>query len=173
MRLASIIVVVAIACGGSPQQRPPAPPPADPVPMHEPVAVDAGAPVAAPTDAAPADPNAELLAAERAAFERAKPVFDRWCAKCHAKGGKNASAKKLGHFDMTTYPFGGHHAMEISGAIAKALGLTGKKPTMPADKKGAVQGEELALVKAWIDAFDAAHAGGAHGAAHDHGGHAH
>jgi cytochrome c len=87
--------------------------------------------------------KAELLAAETAALEKAKPVFDKWCAKCHSKDGKSTSAKNREHFDMTKYPFGGHHAMEISGEIRKTLGLTGKKPTMPADKKGAVKGDEL------------------------------
>jgi hypothetical protein len=104
----------------------------------------------------------ELLAAEMAAFEKAKPVFDRWCAKCHSKQGKMAGAKKLDHFDMTSYPFGGHHAMEISREIRKSLGIGGGSPKMPADNKGAVQGEELELIKAWADAFDASHAAGAH-----------
>jgi hypothetical protein len=47
---------------------------------------------------------------------------------------------------------------------------------MPADKKGTVKGDELALIAAWADAFDKAHAGGAHeGAGHKHGdqGHKH
>ena len=44
---------------------------------------------------------------------------------------------------------------------------------MPADKKGAVKGDELALIAAWADAFDASHKGGAHeghggGGGHDH-----
>ncbi|MBA3395968.1 MAG: hypothetical protein H0T89_25275 [Deltaproteobacteria bacterium] len=71
---------------------------------------------------------------------------------------------------MTSYPFGGHHAMEISGEIREVIGLTEKKPTMPADDKGAVQGDELAAIKAWADAFDAAHAGGAHEGHGDAGG---
>ena len=126
-----------------------------------------------PTEPAPPDPakvKAELLAAERAAFENAKPVFDKFCAKCHSKSGSKWSQKKGDHFDMTTYPFGGHHAMEVSGEIRKSLGIGGGKPTMPFDKKGAVKGEELALIAAWADAFDKAHAAGAHEAAgHPHG----
>jgi hypothetical protein len=40
---------------------------------------------------------------------------------------------------------------------------------MPQDNKGAVKGDELALIAAWADAFDKAHAGGAHeGMGHDH-----
>ena len=123
-----------------------------------------------PVSPDPATLNAEFLAAEKAAFEKAKPVFDKFCAKCHAKSGSKWSQKKGDHFDMTTYPFGGHHAMEISSEIRKSLGMTGKKPTMPADNKGAVKGDDLVLIAAWADAFDKAHAAGAHeGMAHEHG----
>ena len=126
-----------------------------------------------PAEPPPPDPaqiKAELLAAEKVAFETAKPVFDKHCSKCHSKAGSKWSAKKGEHFNMTTYPFGGHHAMEISGEVRASLGLTGKRPTMPYDKKGAVKGDELALIAAWADAFDKAHAGGAHeGAGHPHG----
>jgi hypothetical protein len=106
--------------------------------------------------------HADTPSAEQAAYEQAKPVFDKWCAKCHSKSGAKASAKKLDHFDMTTYPFGGHHAMTIGKEIKKSLGMTGKKPTMPFDKKGALSKSELALIKAWADAFEAAHKGGGH-----------
>ena len=118
----------------------------------------------------PASVKAQLLAAEMAAYEKAKPVFEKYCAKCHAKHGSNQSAGKREHFDMTTYPFGGHHAMDVHNEIRVVLGVTGKKPTMPADKKGAVQGDELELIKAWADAFDASHKGGAHEGHDQHGG---
>lgn len=129
-----------------------------------------------PTDAAPAAPDpaqmkADLLAAETAAYEKAKPVFEKYCASCHQKGGKSASAKKMGHFDMTAYPFGGHHVGEMSATIRKVLGIDGSKVTMPKDKPGAVKGDELALVAAWADAFDASHAGGAHAGMPGHEGH--
>lgn len=179
--LCSLFLVA--ACGGSSSQPTTTPPPVDPVPMHEEGAPPAAASEAAdsvepvePTEPAgspdrdPAKLRADLLAAEMAAYEKAKPVFDKWCAKCHVKGGKKATASKLKHFDMTTYPFGGHHAMEISSEVREVLGLTGKKPTMPADKKGAVKGEELELIEAWADAFDASHKGGAHEGHGDHGG---
>jgi mono/diheme cytochrome c family protein len=97
--------------------------------------------------------------AEQAAYERAKPVFEKYCASCHTRDGAKATAKKLDHFDMTAYPFGGHHAATIGATIRKVLAIGGGKPTMPADHKGAVKGEELALVAAWADAFDAAHKG--------------
>jgi mono/diheme cytochrome c family protein len=180
-----LLALLAAACGGgSTKPAPTTPPPADPVPMKEPAATgpttpaDPAAPAepakpAAPPAPDPAKVKAELLAAETAAFEKAKPVFERYCASCHTKGGKNATAKKLGHFDMTTYPFGGHHAMEISSEIRKALAIGGGKPTMPFNNKGAVKGDELALIAAWADAFDASHKGGAHEGHGGHGEHKH
>jgi len=170
------------ACGGG-STKPAAPVVADPVPMTEPtppVVADDPKPTdpvksepATPPAPDPAKIKADLLATENAAFEKAKPVFEKWCASCHSKDGKKTSAKKRDHFDMTTYPFGGHHAMEISGEIREVLGVTGKKPTMPADKKGAVKGEELETIEAWADAFDASHTGGAHEGHGDSGGHKH
>lgn len=117
---------------------------------------------ATPAAPDPAQVKAELLAAEKVAFENAKPVFEKHCARCHQQGQKLATTKKRGHFDMTTYPFGGHHPDTIAAEIRKSLGMTGEKPRMPADKKGAVKGDELALIAAWADAFDKARAGGAH-----------
>jgi cytochrome c5 len=143
----------------------------DPVPMNEgsgsaaqPTPAEPTKPAEPPPPAAPdpAQVKAELLAAETAAYEKAKPVFDKWCAKCHSKDGAKTSVGKREHFDMTAYPFGGHHAMDVHNEVRIVLGLTGKKPTMPADKKGAVKGEELELIKAWADAFEASHKGGAH-----------
>jgi hypothetical protein len=173
------LILALCACGGG-SSKPAAEPTkiVDPVPMPEPTAsptpTEPTTPVQPTTSEPKADPKAELLAAEMSAFEKAKPVLDKWCAKCHSQGNKLATKKKLDHFDMTKYPFGGHHAMEISKEIRESLGIVGGKPTMPFDKKGAVRGEELAAIKAWADAFDAAHAGGAHeGGAHDHGGHKH
>ena len=171
MKQLTLILALA-ACGGGSSK--PATVPAEPSPPPEEVATPAPppAPDAAPAPEPKLDPKAELLAAETAAFEKAKPVFDKWCAKCHAEGGKLATEKKRGHFDMTTYPFGGHHAMEISKELRKSLAIGGGKPTMPFDKKGAVTGEELAAIAAWADAFDASHAGGAHEGG-GHGGHKH
>jgi hypothetical protein len=107
-------------------------------------------------------PKAELLTAETSAWEAAKPTFMKYCATCHTKAGKKASNKKLGHFDMDTYPFGGHHAQTVGFTIRDVLGISGKKPTMPYDKPGSVKGDELAVIKAWSDAWEAAEHGGAH-----------
>lgn len=178
MKSPAFALLVLVACGGGASQAPApdpiAPPPAAPAPASAPapIATPARPAPAPPAPPAPAPVTADALrTAELAAFERAKPVFDKWCARCHAEGGRATSAKKRSHFDMTRYPFGGHHAADIADEVREVLGLTGEKPTMPPNKKGAVRGDELALIQAWADAFDAAHATGA---AHDHhGGHAH
>ena len=122
----------------------------------------------------PKDPKVELLAAETAAWETAKPVFDKSCATCHSSTGKKAAKKKLDHFTMDTYPPGGHHTATIGYTIRDVLGISGKKPTMPYDKPGSVQGDDLAKIKAWTDAWEAAEKGGAHpGAHHEHDDHDH
>lgn len=174
-----LLLVMIAACGGGSSK--PTTPIADPVPMAEPPPAPEPTAPAPPADPEPAQPDpakvkADLLAAEMTAYEKAKPVFEANCARCHSKGGKLSTSKKRGHFDMTTYPFGGHHSMEISKEIRKSLGITGGKPTMPFDKKGAVKGDDLALIAAWADAFDASHAGGAHeghGEQKGHGEHKH
>ena len=139
---------------------------------QDPPTTDAPSEPAQPAPPDPAQVKAELLAAEMAAFARAKPVFDKNCSSCHVMGGKGAKRKTLEHFNMTKYPFGGHHAGEITASIRKSLGLTGGKATMPKKKPGSVQGDDLAVIAAWADAFDASMAGGAHAgmAGHDHGG---
>lgn len=115
-----------------------------------------------PTKPDQAKVKADLLASERSAWDTAKPVFDKSCASCHTKAGKKSAKKKLDHFDMDTYPPGGHHTGTIGFTIREVLGVTGKKPTMPFDKPGSVQGDDLAKIKAWTDAWEAADKGGAH-----------
>jgi mono/diheme cytochrome c family protein len=121
----------------------------------------------APTPGEPADPT-ELLAAELAALEEARPVLDASCARCHTSTGTRASRNALRHFSMDTYPFGGHHADEVSATIRLVLGATGRRPTMPLDAPGTVQGEQLAKILAWADAYDRAEAAGAHDHGHMH-----
>lgn len=173
MKQLLILLATTSACGGGSSAKPTAPATQDPIPMVEHAAAQPPARPTTPEEPETADPaqvKADLRAAETTAFEKAKPVFEANCARCHSKAGKSATEKKRGHFDMTTYPFGGHHAMEIAKEIRKALGLTGGKPTMPYDKKGSVTGNDLAAIAAWADAFDAAHAGGAHDGHGEHGG---
>lgn len=175
--------VLAAACGGSRSPDPAAPTPvvgeAEPIAPAPPSAELGPEPAASTpsTDAGSTEAGPDHAAVERLAFEQAKPVFDRYCTLCHSKGGKKAKPKILVHFDMTAYPFGGHHAGEIAAEVRKALGIGGGKPTMPLDDPGAVKGDELALVAAWADAFDRARAAGvgtdgAHGH-DDHGAHKH
>ena len=131
---------------------------------------DAPAPSPEPEQSAEA-----LLAAEQDAYQRARPVFDQYCARCHSSAGKKARKATLKHFSMDTYPFGGHHETEMGEEIREVLGVAGKRATMPPDQRGIVQGDELALIVAWSEAFDKSHAAGlhqhgdAHGAGHQHG----
>lgn len=71
---------------------------------------------------------------------------------------------------MDGYPFGGHHADQISATIREVLGTTGERATMPRDRPGIVRGDELRLVLDWADAFARAHPADR---AHQHGGHHH
>lgn len=128
---------------------------------------------AQPAGAARPDPaqpaaKAELLAAETSAWATAEPVFTKYCAGCHTKGGKKATKKRLDHFDMDSYPLGGHHAATIGVTIRQVLGIGGKKPVMPNDRPGAVQGDELGAIKRWADAWEAAERAGAHPPAEAH-----
>lgn len=129
---------------------------------HPSTPADAGA----TTTPAPTAAQTDLLTAERAAYDRARPVFERHCAKCHTTAGRNARRALLSHFNMDAYPLGGHHAAEIGATIREVLGATGEPPSMPRDNKGAVRGDELALILAWAEAFDRAHPAHEH---HEHG----
>ena len=126
------------------------------------VPTTAPAPPSEPPAPDPAKIKADLLASETAAWETAKPVFVKSCASCHTKAGKKSAKKKLDHMDMDTYPIGGHHTGTIGYAIRDVLGISGKKPTMPDNKPGSVQGDDLEKIKLWTDAWEAADKGGAH-----------
>ena len=161
----SLLVILLAACGSTP-----APAPAAPTQPTEPVGSGSAVTVAEPPPKAPEklpepakpDPKPALLAAEMTAWETAKPAFVKACATCHTKAGKKAAKKKLDHFDMDTYPLGGHHTGTIGITIREVLGIGGGKPTMPYDKPGAVKGDDLAKIQAWTDAWEAAEKGGAH-----------
>ncbi len=104
MRLLALLVVA--ACG-SKSPAPATPPPPAPAPAPAPAPVEPAKPVEA--EPPKPDPKAALLAAESSAWDTAKPVLTKYCANCHTKAGKKATKKKLDHFDMDTYPLGGHH----------------------------------------------------------------
>ena len=156
------VTVTLAACGGK------APPPAaQPATAPTAAAAPADAAPAPATSSAPASAGddqakADALAAENAAYAKAKPVFDKYCASCHTKGGARATVKKLSHVDMTTYPFGGMHTKSIGNEVRKVLGLDGGKPTMPYGHPGAVKGDDLAAIAAWTEAWRAAGKAGAH-----------
>jgi len=115
--------------------------------------------VAAPT---PSGTKNDPLVAETQAWVAAGPVLEKSCARCHTQGAKSATKRKLAHFDMTSYPLGGHHAATIGATLRDVLGVTGKRPRMPADRPGIVAGNELAAIEAWAHAWDAADKAGLH-----------
>ncbi|MDX2054614.1 MAG: hypothetical protein SFV15_19595 [Polyangiaceae bacterium] len=98
-----------------------------------------------------------VSSSERAAYEKAKPIFDRYCSSCHTTAGSRSQGGALQHFDMDHYPFGGHHANEIAAAVRGVLGADGSKPSMPPDRPGAVEGEDLKLILAWASQVGASH----------------
>lgn len=98
-----------------------------------------------------------VSSSERSAYEKAKPVFDRYCSSCHTTAGSRSQGLALQHFEMDHYPFGGHHATEIAAAVRRVLGADGSKPTMPPDRPGAVEGEDLKLILAWASQVDVSH----------------
>lgn len=165
----SLLAAVTTACGGGASAPDTVPASGDAHADHDHGAAGDTEPGAeTPPVSDPDQAKADLVAAETAAFDKAKPVFEKHCAKCHTKDGKNAKPKSLEHFEMTSYPFGGHHAAEIGPEVKKALGIGGGKATMPLDHPGAVTGDELALISAWADAWQKSHEGGAH-PEHEHG----
>lgn len=189
--LVTVLCIAALgACGSKPPRAEPPEPvagagdgsapmaqgeaPAEPAAPAEPVApAEAAKPAKrpAPPKPDPARAKADLLASEIRAWNAAKPALQKYCASCHSKGAKGATKKKLEHFDMSAYPVTGHHAATIGATMRDVLGLSGKKATMPLGKPGAVTGNDLAAVKAWIVAWEAAQKGGAHqpaGGHHDH-----
>ncbi len=89
---------------------------------------------------------------EPLAFQSAKPILESHCGRCHTSQGTKTSKGALKHFSMDSYPYGGHHADELSKTIRKVLGADGSRPTMPKDKPGAVKGKDLELILAWADA---------------------
>ena len=127
---------------------------------HPPMARSEGA-AAPPAEKAPHEHGpAASEPSEQEAYERARPVFERYCASCHtSSAGKRAALRP---FTMDGYPFGGHHAAQISSTIREVLGASGQPATMPKDRPGVIQAKELRAILDWADAFDRAHAAGNH-----------
>jgi hypothetical protein len=168
-QLMTLMAALAFAACGSKPRAPTTPPPAEPDHAeHHDHAGSAAAPEEAAETPPQEDPKVALLAAEAAAWQTARPVFDRACASCHTTAGKKSAKKKLDHFSFDAYPPGGHHTATIGFTIRDALGINGKKATMPFDKPGSVNGDDLAKIKAWTDAWEAAEKGGVHPPVEDH-----
>src|SRR4051812_1944236 len=109
----SLILTTALAACGSTSSSAPTTPATPAEPAHDHADHDHAAAHQPDQPTAPATPEAaqvkaELLASERSAWDAAKPVFDKTCASCHTKAGKRAAKKKLDHFDLDSYPPGGH-----------------------------------------------------------------
>jgi hypothetical protein len=139
------MLLSAAACGGGGSKAKPetTPTPTEATPVAKTEAPPEEAKPAPPPEEKKPDPEAikkEALATETAAYEKAKPVFEGACKSCHFKGQKNASAKKLAEFDITTYPFAGKHANAKD--IRTALAIGGGKATMPKTKPGSVKGDD-------------------------------
>jgi mono/diheme cytochrome c family protein len=113
--------------------------------------------------------KAQIASAEQAAYQAAWPILSKYCSNCHSSEGKKATPEKLDHFNIDSYPFGGHHATEIGETVRVVLAAGGGHATMPMDQPGAVKGEELDLIVAWTKAFDASHKAGLHDHGHHHG----
>lgn len=160
---AMLLSFAACGGGGKKEETKPDPTPTETMAQTEPTTPETPETPETPPEPPAPDPEAlkkEAMDAELAAFENAKPVFEKACKSCHFKGQKNASAKKLAELDITSYPFGGKHGNTAD--IKKVLGIGGGKATMPKGKPGSVKGDDLAAIEAWANAYDAAEAAGAH-----------
>ncbi|MGH1348839.1 MAG: nuclear transport factor 2 family protein [Nannocystales bacterium] len=121
-----------------------------------------------------AAPRPPQVAAEVATYKAAKEVFAKHCGGCHARGGAQWSEKAAAHFDMSSYPFGGHHAAEIDQEVLRSLGQSGRGATMPKSAPGSLSPDEMALIASWARAFAVAKDAGFHGeASHGDKGHGH
>src|SRR5688572_30284519 len=94
----------------------------DPVPtsLNHPASPEAPS-VADVAPPAPVEEAPAVTADERTAYERAKPVLEKHCGRCHIQGGAQAKDEILAHVDMTRYPFDGAHTTELGPALRRVL----------------------------------------------------
>jgi hypothetical protein len=100
----------------------------------------------------------DITASERLAFAAARPVFERYCLRCHTQGSKKVKPATLAALDMTTYPFTGRHGDALAAQIRTVVGLDGSSPRMPMVKPGCLSRSDLDHIAAWARAFDEARA---------------
>lgn len=161
-RIAWVCLWLGLGCGSGPMP-----------PSQVPSSLERAGDQRDPQSAQSVEESLDLLARETMAYERARPVFERYCRACHTSTGVEANKSALHHFNMDRYPFGGHHQTEIARSVRTVLGTMGKVPTMPRNDPGAVQGEDLAVILEWADSFDLAAAAGLHSTGSDSHGHEH
>jgi mono/diheme cytochrome c family protein len=147
------LLASAIGCGDKPPAGRGAADPADP---RAPEAPEPPGPATVEPDDAEA-----LAAAERRAFEAARPAFETHCSRCHTRGGAKSQPEALEHVAMDSYPFTGAHTADLGVQIREVLGAGGGEATMPKDDPGAVRGAELERIVEWTVAYDRAHEAGA------------
>ena len=153
--LAALLATAITGCGDKPPAGRGAADPGDPA------APEAPEPPPGPGAAGePGDAEA-LAAAERRAFEAARPAFETHCFRSHTRGGAKSQPKALEHVAMDGYPFAGAHTADLGVRIREVLGAGGGEATMPKDDPGAVRGAELERIVEWTVAYDRAHQAGA------------
>ncbi len=143
-------VVFAPASSGSAR----APVAATPSPHEDPRPASSDPPDAEPAHVASSSTGAPRVEGELAAYERARPVFERECKRCHASGTRLTSTAAMGGVDMSRYPFGGGTPTEVARRIGVSIGLFGRGATMPPTRLPGLRGEDAALVAAWIAAVE-------------------
>lgn len=160
VRLVLFLAPVACQAAAAPSATPPPLAPSLGPPTHREESSDpqGEAPPIEETEAVDS-PDSGVASTSDEAYERAKPVFAKHCERCHSEGQPGATKAALSHFETTRHPFGGHHAHELGKLVPRVLGVGGKA-TMPRDRPGVVQGEELESLLAWARAFDEAQSSG-------------
>jgi hypothetical protein len=155
----SLVLAVLLSAGTGCRSRSTGPPP-------RPEKVAAARPDTRPGPAAqvPEDPQQREVPGpgitsppDVAAYAAARPALEKHCFRCHTGAGQKAKSRTLKHLSFDGYPPTGHHAHEMGATFRRVLlgnKAKARGPTMPADDRGAVTGEEVEKILAWADAFD-------------------
>jgi hypothetical protein len=155
--IVAAVVLGSASCKSQPPESPPAP--AQTVQREKPDSRTPPVPAPA-SDRQPAGAAAGA-SSDVTAYAMARPALVKHCFRCHTTAGTKAKAKILKHLSLDQYPPTGHHAHELGPVFRRVLignPAKGKRPTMPADDRGALTVEEIETILAWADAFDRARA---------------